>query len=85
MLRKLSEHVELTGVTLDTVKKIVFTGGCISTTLGRKIRSQFSLECFRNMYGLSEALSPACIPCWDETDFDNIGFPASLVQFKVSS
>ncbi|KAG0428985.1 hypothetical protein HPB47_024082, partial [Ixodes persulcatus] len=48
-----------------------------------KIRSQFCLECFRNLYGLSEALSPACMPCWDETDFDNIGFPASSVQFKV--
>ncbi|CAN8017550.1 unnamed protein product [Ixodes persulcatus] len=23
------------------------------------------------------------MPCWDETDFDNIGFPASSVQFKV--
>ncbi|EEC02211.1 acyl-CoA synthetase, putative, partial [Ixodes scapularis] len=83
MLHKLSEHVELTGVTLDTVKKILFTGGCIPTTLGRKIRSQFSLECFRNLYGLSEALSPACMPSWDETDCNNIGFPSGLVQLNV--
>ncbi|CAN7984786.1 unnamed protein product, partial [Ixodes hexagonus] len=83
MLHRLSRHMELTGVILDSVKKILFTGSRVPAGLGEKIHTLFSLESFRSVYGLSETLSPACLPLWDETQHGNIGFPACSAKLKV--
>ncbi|XP_064487625.1 luciferin 4-monooxygenase-like [Ornithodoros turicata] len=75
--------MEAAGYKTPSIKSIIVGGSVISPSVAQKVLKVFNLECFKNLYGLTEACGLICATPAHTICYENVGFPASMVQVKI--
>lgn len=78
-------EMKRTGTTLEKVRKVCVGGSALTEALAQKTLEVFpNLTAFRNLYGLTESCGMICSSPPGEINWNNLGFPSSCAEVKVS-